>query len=786
MLLILASVLHLQAEALPAGFVEELDEDVWPVVKSEVWQKEGVWRAPTNHYSTVAPEPVREAGVVQVGGSPYFAVNGKPLTGLWGCAIERRFVRPEDAKRRLSAAPIELFSVKPKGDTSQFWKDDGEYDFSVYDRIIEESMRENPTAYLIVYIDAYPSQKWAKANPGELLRDETGETSHCIERSWHYETNYSFSSEKAAKSIEDMVSAVIAHCERAPYAGRIAGYAVVSGVTTEWLGWVPQRKEKAIDFSPMAKRGFAAFAKERYPQLKDPHVPTYAERKALNDGDILWDGKENLNVIAFYEFYSANLAQLVSRLCSHAKRAVGGRKIVGTYYGYSMAYGSFVPQTSGHFALRQFLDAKAVDFIMSPPQYSYVSRGPGCALTDMKPFRSVQNHGIVSVMEDDIRTHLCTPTGYMQCPNEAQTIELVRRNMGFACCRNQPFQALALTSGCEFDYPQFTFDAVALQTAERVALKAGGARRNAEVAIVVSEDTYKALPAIGPRGEHYPVSFQRYNPDGTVERGRRPGSTMLISWSFLHAYNAVGRIGAPVDYVLLEDLVDDPGDYRLYYFDCCLKTSPKFVKLAEKLRAKKCVILWTYAPGYVSEEGNSPANMEALTGLRFRRLPQAIDPELTLSSGKKVGSVTTPLEPVFAVDDGDAKVLGRYSTGDVGYAGKRIGEAVTVFSGTYRIEPRELMSLARKAGVHLYSETLDPVEANDRFVVFHARTAGPKTIRLPRKADVVDVFGRCLVAKGVDTFSFEAPLHKSWLFCYGDDAEKLVSELKTTKGGSGE
>ena len=100
--------------------------------------------------------------------------------------------------------------MKPKGDTSQFWKDDGEYDFSVYDRIIEESMRENPTAYLIVYIDAYPSQKWAKANPGELLRDETGETSHCIERSWYYETNYSFSSEKAAKSIEDMVSAVIA------------------------------------------------------------------------------------------------------------------------------------------------------------------------------------------------------------------------------------------------------------------------------------------------------------------------------------------------------------------------------------------------------------------------------------------------------------------------------------------------------------------------------------------------------------------------------------------------
>ena len=106
------------AETFPAGFVEELDEDVWPAVKSEVWQKEGVWIAPTSHYSTVAPEPVREAGVVQIGGSPYFMVNGRAMTGLWGCTIARRFVRPEDAKRRLSAAPIEFFSVKPQGHQS--------------------------------------------------------------------------------------------------------------------------------------------------------------------------------------------------------------------------------------------------------------------------------------------------------------------------------------------------------------------------------------------------------------------------------------------------------------------------------------------------------------------------------------------------------------------------------------------------------------------------------------------------------------------------------------------
>ena len=83
------------------------------------------------------------------------------------------------------------------------------------------------------------------------------------------------------------------------------------------------------------------------------------------------------------------------------------------------------------------------------------------------------------------------------------------------------------------------------------------------------------------------------------------------------------------------------------------------------------------------------------------------------------------------------------------------------------------MSLARRAGVHLYSDSSDPVDANDSLVALHARFEGKKTIRLPRRTDVYDVFGGRMIARGVDSFSFDAPLHSSWLFYFADDAETL-------------
>ena len=54
-----------------------------------------------------------------------------------------------------------------------------------------------------------------------------------------------------------------------------------------------------------------------------------------------------------------------------------------------------------------------------------------------------------------------------------------------------------------------------------------------------------------------------------------------------------------------------------------------------------------------------------------------------------------------------------------------------------------------KAGVRVYSEGGDPVEANEALVCLHARTQGRKTITIPCAADVDNVFGGKPVARGL-------------------------------------
>ena len=103
---------------------------------------------------------------------------------------------------------------------------------------------------------------------------------------------------------------------------------------------------------------------------------------------------------------------------------------------------------------------------------------------------------------------------------------------------------------------------------------------------------------------------------------------------------------------------------------------------------------------------------------------------------------------------------------------------MSVFSGAWQLDVPFIAGLERKAGVHVYCDSGDPVEANDRLFTLHARSPGVKTVRLPRRATVLDVFARRIVARDADSFAFPAELHSTHLFYFGEDAESLLKDLK--------
>jgi hypothetical protein len=272
--------------------------------------------------------------------------------------------------------------------------------------------------------------------------------------------------------------------------------------------------------------------------------------------------------------------------------------------------------------------------------------------------------------------------------------------------------------------------------------------------------------------ERFAHGEQNYRPDGNVDRRTAITALPVVKDVFGKLYTRLSRVGAPVDYRLAEDLADNPGDHRLYIFPLCLKYDPAIAKAAAALRERNCTIVWVYAPGFVSSGGNSTKSMRAMTGVDFAPAARQ-DATVTLADGTETGKTGHEVAPLFKVVS-QGETLGKYASGEPAFVAIRTGKAESVFFGSYRMELPVLRMLAKRAGVHVYTESTDPVEANEKFFSLHARFAGKKTVRLPRRTSVYDVFNGRLVATDVDEFSFDAPLHSSWLFYCADDAEAFA------------
>lgn len=710
------------------------------------------------------------AEVKEYAGWPALHIDGRPFPVLWGASSYGKRI---DRQPRHSDMPLTVVTAYLP-DYREWHPQLGVYDFAAFDRTAEKYRRTNPSAYFIWDLQLYPPADFALRFPDDMSADDKGDRSPVARFSWSY------ASRRGMDEIKEMAEKAIRWLEASPYANRIIGYRINSGHTIEWLNW-GAKPGRTRDFSPVSKAAFARFAAERYPSLKDPHIPTLAERRALDaPNDILWDRERHLNAIAYTEFASWQIAQDVLEACGHAKKVLGslGRtKVVGTYYGYTH-YLNINGRDAwrGHFSLQDILDRNGgtIDFLISPQSYSQRRLGDTCA--DMKPFATMAASGILPVVEDDSRTHnRIFPRFYAfkQTMTPAQTEAAIRRNASISLCRRTATYFLGLASGYDFGSPECAEVGRDILSVQRLCTE-NGAGRHADVALVASERSVCASPDLGD------IPFaetgrwvQEYAPDGTVTR--RPERAALMNEEiFGHIHTKFARAGVPVDLLLAEDLKSHIGDYRLYVFLNQFTHDDATLAAVKRLRERGAAILWLYAPGRMG--GSALNGMEALTGMKFAQMPGPTVPGVTMKSdGRYMGMPDAKVAQAFYPVNPDV-TLGTYADGHPGLAATRVGKSLSFFSGTWQLDVPFIMSLVKRSGAHVYCDSDDPIEANDALFTLHARSPGVKNVRLPRKvAAVVDVFGKRVVARDADKFSFSATLHSTHLFYFGPDAESLCA-----------
>ncbi len=719
-----------------------------------------------------------ESEVKMQDGVPVLHVNGAPIYPMIANGYEREKPGIMEAFKAVGHNIAALWIDGPV--TTQWWVGPEQYDFSVIDDKITAILDFDPDKLILPITWAAPPPWWGEVYPDEIAGFSDGKT-------WgYYRATASFSSEQWRQDATKAMDAFVRYIESRPYASRVLGYWVIGGVSAEWQGWGCHGSHvdnHLMDYSAPAQRGFGEFLLRKYPEKADEWawlgVPPIEERLRSELGQFR-DPARGQRSVDFNEFYSEALVDGMLSCCHAAKEATGRRKIVGVYFGYTMEYTnmSWCLQMSGHNRVRKALDSPDVDFFSAPQ--SYAVRAPGEDMGWMWAWRSMQNAGKLVWPDDDTRTFLSGPSEHTPVVNPQETQQILRRNFGKQLCNLCPQGYLALISGRELGSPSIAKDTWAIRRAGEYCVRHNVGRR-AQIAVVLDEDSTKHLRYdVGDRPSGELRKTTHWN--GSVSYA--PRSVMPLTGELVAYQRArFARIGAPVDVILQSDLVRHPADYRLYIMLSSFQYDQETLAAVRRLQAQDVTILWCYAPGFIHEETADVANMEALTGLHLRmnagescpytNVTDTADPITERLQSTGFG-LPFAIAPLFSVDDPEARTLGVYRDTDLpSLAVKTVGQSRAIFCGSPKLPSDLLRNVARAAGVHIYSDSLDTLAANDRFIMLHTATAGEKTIRLQEKADVVDVFENQVLARDVEQVTLQLPAEETRLLFVGDADEFL-------------
>ena len=181
----------------------------------------------------------------------------------------------------------------------------------------------------------------------------------------------------------------------------------------------------------------------------------------------------------------------------------------------------------------------------------------------------------------------------------------------------------------------------------------------------------------------------------------------------------LNRLGAPFETWCLRDVPSIPNlhEIKFFIFATPWEITPEKAELLNRhVLNHDRTVLWFYAPGI--------SDGESFDESRIRRWADA-DPHVSGLSVQRMNGWTSAF-----------------------------------LRNPAELTPATLKSLAKSAGVHLYSDAEIPVYADDRFLALHAKEGGTMTIRLPRRTGrITELFSGKLAAENVSEFqwNFRAP-----------------------------
>jgi hypothetical protein len=631
---------------------------------------------------------------------------------------------------------------------STVWKEDGSFDWWEVDAYLRKiaAFDSNGRLHLRFHFGV-PPDWWAATHPDDLVQTLTADPSSKPQPGGGGWRVASFASRTYWEACENAARDLGRFAKQHPEGWRLVAVTYSGGGCEFFPHWGEGRFS---DYSPAFLAGFREWLKARYETdarlraawksdkvtIETAALPLPAER-LQGDWHDFYDPSKGRHRIDFGSYYAEVTTGLITRLAKALKEGSDGRFYTRPMAGYQPGGSYFRFHAGPHADFATVLDCPWIDGFFMP--HDYRGRGYGGYTAFEIPVASVLLHGKTYITEMDDRTHRLRGEGQSRTETPWQTAQTAKRNIATALC---------YASGAEFkDW-------------------AKGWWEDEETMAVIRQ--MNALAQESLLHDRMPTARIAViiNPSST--KYVRDESKLYTTLNHQQMHLVYPRIGAPHDRIMIDDL-PRARDYALYIVqDCLYLTDAQRRMLKDTVCRGGKTVLWLYAPGIVGESGISVAAVSDLVGMKLDVHDVRVKLHLKLSNGthpysQGVAGTEYPtyddFGPLFFVDDPAATALGmgwyNYGTIRPGFAVKKMPDWTSVYCSVPVLPPAVIRNIAREAGVHIYCDNNDFVAANNGLLCVCAASDGPRTIRLPKKAKVVDALTGEVVKRHTAAFEVE-------------------------------
>jgi len=582
---------------------------------------------------------------------------------------------------------------------NRYWRGYRDYDFSAIDEAIWDNVRRNPQGYFMIILSMTPYDSWLQEFPFEVALDASGVPT--VSRHGRPSPPCYWSKVYQEQALHYIESAV-KHMRQQPYFKAIAGFFLSGNEDGQFYYQISRQGRLEDGYSPAVLPAFRDWLRQRYGTVEALRQswgqPTVDFETAVQPnpqrerGAVFFDPSTEMPAIDLTRFLNEGMGTFANAMCQTAKAAAGKPVLSLMWWGRG---GSLMVYP--HFAqTRCIFPSDALDFMGAQPGYRG-ERHAGCSVFQSWVTDSARSHGKVMMCEADFRTwtspvnSLLHDSQNVRFWSEYDLRGVLWRELGRMLSVGGGLWFYDMTAGW-FKDPAIMREVAAMQQVADKLVQRRQVFQPSEILLVSDEDNYYA-------------STEQLN----IWNGPNFHCIRKNQRAWL-------RSGLKFDFYYFQDLPRlDMRNYKMVVFlNAFFLSTEKKQFITEKLQRDNKVLVWLYAPGYMTERGFSTASMGELTGINVLTCGEVEREAVFVDSvvsrglaGSSVGMDNKLGQLGFAVDDAAATPIMRYRrSGLVAGAMRDFESHRSVYLALpVSFSPEFLQQLASYADAHVYNRT---------------------------------------------------------------------------------